>query len=145
MVPELEGSLRLILSLEYLSLQVGEEKSLLYVDWKRQPTREELLRGFTLVVGQLLAYPVKFWLGNFSHIQQIEEEDQHWYAEKIVSDLRFTKVQKVARVVSGNYDAYQTAAHLMSLANQNPLLKSKLEHQVFMSVPSALTWLGITQ
>jgi hypothetical protein len=142
---ELEQSLRLILSLEYLSLYIGEEESMLYADWKRQPTREELQHGFTLIVGQLIAYNLKFWLGNFSLIHLLDEEDQKWYAEQLVTDLRFTKLQKVARVVSGSYHSYQTAANLMRLANENPITKSKIEHQVFMSFSSALAWFNIAQ
>jgi hypothetical protein len=142
---ELSSSLRLILSLEYFSMYISEEDAMLYIDWKKQPAKEELVQGFTLIVGQLIAYNIKFWLGNFNQIHRIEEAEQQWYAEKLVVDLRFTKLQKVARVISGNYDSYQTAVNLMNLANNNPVIKNKIEHQVFMSIPSALAWFGITR
>ena len=142
-INELERSLRLILSLDYLSLYVGEKESLLYVDWKRQPTREELHAGFDLLVGQLMAYNVKFWLANFTQIHNMDTEDQHWYAEQLVAELRFTPLQKVARVVSGDFDAYQTAERLTDLANQNPLIKGQIKHQVFMSIDAALSWFGL--
>ena len=141
--PELQRSLRLLLSLDYLSIHVGEEESILFVDWKRQPTKEELQQGFTLVVGQLIAYKIKFWLGNFNQIHHIDEEEQKWYTDQLISDLRFTRLQKVARVVSGNYDAYEAAANLMRLANNHAVIKNQIQHQVFMSFHSALAWFGI--
>ncbi|MDQ3291562.1 MAG: hypothetical protein M3Q05_09765 [Bacteroidota bacterium] len=140
---ELEQSLQLIFSLEYFSIYVGADKSLLYVNWKKQPIREEIQHGFDLIIGQLIAYNVKCWIANFSQMHFMEEKDQHWYAETLLPDLRYTKLQKVARVISGDYNSFQTASNLMDLANYNPQINNQIEHRVFTNIDSALIWFGI--
>lgn len=140
---QLEEYLEKIIELDYLSIHVSHSLSLVFVIWKRQPNQEEIRTGFTLITGQMIAYNCRLWLADFRKVLIMDEENQHWYVEQLLPELRFTQIKKVARVVSLHSSCYYTAINLAELANKCPLLKGRTEHRVFIEMEQALGWLGI--
>ena len=140
---KLEEHLEKVVDLDYLSLHASSTLSLFLDVWKRQPSQEEIRTGLTIITGQMLECNCRFKLADFRRVVNMDAQNQQWFAEHLVPALRFARVEKVARVVSDRPSSFQAAMKLADLTNQNPLLKGKTEHRVFLDIGEALAWLGI--
>jgi hypothetical protein len=82
-------------------------------------------------------------LADFRKVVAFDEEGQLFFAEQLIPALRFTKMEKLARVVSNNPDSLMAALRMAQLTDTHPLLRGKVQHRVFLDKDEVIAWLGI--
>lgn len=140
---ELVEYLEKVVDLGYLALYSSSSLSLMVDVWKRQPSQEEIRAGLTIMTGQMIECNCRLKLADFRKVVAFDEESQLFFAEQLIPALRFTKMEKLARVVSNNPDSLKAGLRMAQITDTHPLLKGKVQHRVFLDMDEAIAWLGI--
>ena len=124
---------------DYLYTALKEEEKLLHMRWLRNVTSEEYRAGINVVKDIILHHRVERWLIDSRLIDSILFADQQWIKREIAPLIKFSNLQKIARVLTEDIFSYISFENMIQQVIEEHDLKLDLAQ--FSSLEAAFDWL----
>lgn len=124
---------------DYLFTSLKEEEKLLHMKWLRNVTSEEYRAGINVVKEMILHHRVERWLIDSRLIDSILFADQQWIKREIAPLIKFSSLQKIARVLTEDIFNYISFENMIQQVIEEHDLQLDLAQ--FSSLEAAFDWL----
>lgn len=124
---------------DYLFISLNKEELLLHTKWLRSVTSEEYRAGIHAMKEVILENKVELWIIDSRLLGNILFADQQWIKREIAPLIKFSNLQKIARVLTEDVFNYISFENMMQRAREEYDIVIELEQ--FSSLEAALDWL----
>ncbi|ARS35060.1 hypothetical protein [Pontibacter actiniarum] len=130
---------------DFATISLNQRRSLLSLEWLRQPSSEELKETFIVSMDVARAYEVRFFFSNNSIGISTDLAAQRWVSSYMAAAFEQLKVERYARVLPR--DAMQEVVTYKVFDEAQNLCPSNVLFNVFYDLKSAEEWLlqGVEQ
>ena len=123
---------------EYVTIRHNEPEKFIWNEWRNTIPSPQLRESILFSCEYILAHDVELILADFSQMHAPSLQDQVWIANRSAQLLQYSKLRRVANILSR--DVFQQIAieHIYALASNVPM---PCETRDFVSKEEAMEWL----
>ena len=129
------------IDLDYLQIEVDQQRALIRLFWKRQVTISELRTGFYTAAQVAETYACKYWLGDARNTTMLDIADQDLVAKDLVTLISKAGIRKIARLVDEQEMTFSNSLTMkLKIETKHPE-NIGFETAIFTNEDQALNWL----